>query len=81
MRSVLARIRQRWQVEATGIKMGEITFIKDGYASVIHDDGTITTTALDRCDQCLEWQTTSGGLSIRDYGQEVIMWLCAKCRA
>jgi hypothetical protein len=61
--------------------MGEITFIKDGYASVIHDDGTITTTALDRCDQCLEWQSTSGGLSVRDYGQEVTVWLCSTCRA
>jgi hypothetical protein len=61
--------------------MGEITFIKDGYASVIHDDGTITTTALDRCDHCLEWQTQSGGLKIRDYGQEILIWLCAECRA
>jgi hypothetical protein len=61
--------------------MSEITFIKDGYASVIHDDGSITTTALDRCDQCNEWQTASGGLTVRDYGQEVILWLCVKCRA
>jgi hypothetical protein len=67
--------------DSDGAVMGEITFIKDGYASVIHDDGSITTTALDRCDQCLEWQATSGGLQIRDYGQEVLMWLCASCRA
>ena len=70
-----------WSMEATGVIMGEITFIKDGYASVIHDDGNITTTALDRCDQCLEWQAQSGGLAIRDHGQEVLVWLCAKCRA
>jgi hypothetical protein len=61
--------------------MGEITFIKDGYASVIHDDGSITTTALDRCDQCLEWQPQSGGLALRNVGQEVVIWLCAECRA
>jgi hypothetical protein len=66
-------------MEATNL-MGEITFIKDGYASVIHDDGSITTTALDRCDECLEWQTTSGGLTIRDHGQEIVIWVCAKCR-
>jgi hypothetical protein len=66
-------------MEASSL-MGEITFIKDGYASVIHDDGTITTTALDRCDECLEWQTNAGGLTIRDHGQEVVIWVCAKCR-
>lgn len=81
MHTLLARLGQRWQVEATGITMGEITFIKDGYATVIHDNGDMTVTALDRCDQCLQWQTTSGGLQIRDYGQEVTMWLCAECRA
>jgi hypothetical protein len=68
-------------MEATGVIMGEITFIKDGYASVIHDDGTITTTALDRCDQCLDWQPQSGGLSLKDMGGEVVIWVCAKCRA
>ena len=61
--------------------MGELTFIKDGYASVIHDDGTITTTALERCDQCLEWQTKSGGLELRDHVGESVIWLCATCRA
>jgi hypothetical protein len=66
-------------MEASSL-MGEITFIKDGHASVIHDDGTITTTALDRCDECLEWQTSAGGLTIRDHGQEVVIWVCAKCR-
>lgn len=60
--------------------MSEITFIKDGYATVIHDDGSVTVTALDRCDQCLEWQTTSRGLTIRDYAGEPVIWVCAKCR-
>ena len=68
-------------MEATGLIMGEITFIKDGYSTVIHDDGSITTTALDKCDQCGQWQSKSGGLQIRDYGQEVLIWLCAECRA
>ena len=81
MPALLARAWLRRQVEATGINMGELTFIKDGYSTVIHDDGSTTTTALDRCDQCLEWQTKSGGLQIRDYGQEVLIWLCAECRA
>jgi hypothetical protein len=79
VRASLVRFNVRRTMEATSL-MGEITFIKDGYASVIHDDGTITTTALDRCDECLEWQTTAGGLTIRDHGQEVVIWVCAKCR-
>ncbi len=61
--------------------MGEITFIKNGYSTVIKTDGSITTTALDQCDQCLNWVTESGGLKIRDVGQEVVLWLCAECRA
>ena len=61
--------------------MGEITFIKDGYASVIHDDGTITTTALDRCDNCLEWQPKAGGLELHEVGGGVVIWVCVKCRA
>ena len=60
--------------------MGEITFIKDGHATVIHDDGSVTTTALDRCDQCLQWTKPGAGLTIRDYAQEVVIWLCAECR-
>ena len=79
MRASLVRTDLRRTMEASSL-MGEITFIKDGYASVIHDDGSITITALDRCDECLEWQTTAGGLTIRDHGQEVVIWVCAKCR-
>ena len=81
MPAILARATKHGQMGSSGINMGELTFIKDGYSTVIHDDGSITTTALDRCDQCLEWQSTSGGLQIRDYGQEVLIWLCAECRA
>ncbi len=77
--AIVVRLNFRRSMEATSL-MGEITFIKDGHASVIHDDGTITTTALDRCDECLEWQATAGSLKIRDHGQEIVIWLCAKCR-
>jgi hypothetical protein len=61
--------------------MGEITFIKDGYATTIHDNGDMTVTALDRCDQCHQWSSQTDGLQVRDVGQEVVIWLCAECRA
>jgi hypothetical protein len=61
--------------------MGEITFIKDGYATTIHDNGDMTVITMDQCDQCLEWVSSNGGLKVRDVGQEVVVWLCANCRA
>lgn len=61
--------------------MGALTFIKDGFATTIHEDGDITVVKMDRCDQCLEWVPASEGLQIRDVGQEVVIWLCTQCRA
>ena len=61
--------------------MGVITFIKDGYATTIHDNGDMTVVAIDQCDQCHNWVSSDGGLKVRDVGQEVVIWLCADCRA
>lgn len=61
--------------------MGDLTFIKDGYATTIYANGDITTVAMDKCDQCGEWVSSSGGLKVRDVGQEIVIWLCADCRA
>jgi hypothetical protein len=68
-------------MEAAGIEMGELTFIKGGLATTIHDDGSTTVTQLDKCDYCGEWVSKEGGLTIRDVGLEVVTWLCAECRA
>jgi hypothetical protein len=61
--------------------MGEITFIKNGISTTIHDDGSTSSTRVDKCDYCDEWVGTLGGLTIRDIGNEVLTWLCAQCRA
>ncbi len=61
--------------------MGEITFIKDGYATTIHDNGDVTIVASYQCDQCHKWDTALGGFNVRDVSGEVVMWLCAQCRA
>ena len=68
-------------MEASGIDMGELTFIKGGLATTIHDDGSTTVTELDKCDYCGDWVSKLGGLTIRDVGLEVVTWLCAECRA
>ena len=69
------------RLEASGIDMGELTFIKGGLATTIHDDGSTSVTELDKCDYCGEWVSKLGGLTIRDVGLEVVTWLCAECRA
>jgi hypothetical protein len=68
-------------MEAAGIEMGELTFIKDGVATTIHDNGDMTVVNAKRCDQCDQWQTALGGFSYRDVSGEVVIWLCAQCRA
>ena len=61
--------------------MGELTFIKDGLATTIHDNGDMTVVAAKQCDECYEWRTELGGFSYRDVSGEVVLWLCAQCRA
>ena len=61
--------------------MSELTFIKDGLATTIHDDGEITVVRAQQCDQCYEWHTALGGFNVRDVSGEVVLWLCAQCRA
>jgi len=64
-----------------GATMGELTFIKDGVATTIHDNGDLTILDVAQCDQCNKWITTMGGWSVRDHTGEVVMWLCVECRA
>ena len=61
--------------------MSELTFIKDGVAITIHDNGDMTVVAAQQCDECFEWHTTLGGLPVGDVSGEVVLWLCAQCRA
>jgi hypothetical protein len=68
-------------MEAAGIDVGELTFIKDGLATTIHDNGDMTVIAAKQCDQCYEWHTALGGFNVRDVSGEVVLWLCAQCRA
>ena len=61
--------------------MGELTFIREGIATTIHDNGEVTVLAAKQCDQCFEMRTELGGFSYRDVAGEVVLWLCALCRA
>ena len=68
-------------MEASGVIMGDLIFIKDGYATTIHQDGDITITKSDKCDVCLKETSVLGGRSVRDLAGEIIQWMCAECRA
>lgn len=61
--------------------MGDLTFIKDGYATTMHSNGDVTVVAAQYCDVCFTWQTALGGRQVRDLTGEVIMWMCSGCRA
>jgi hypothetical protein len=80
MSAVLARARIRWQMEASGITMGDLTFIKDGVSTTIHNNGDVTILKVILCDECEKYVTPLGGWFVRDYSGEVVMWLCAECR-
>ena len=81
MPTLLAGTRIRWQMEASGIDMGELTFIKDGVSTTIHDNGEVTVLKVILCDECEKYVTPLGGWPVRDHTGEVVMWLCAECRS
>jgi hypothetical protein len=68
-------------MEASGVIMGDLIFIKDGYATTIHADGAVTITQSDTCDVCLKKVSVVGGRTVRDSAGEIIQWMCAECRA
>jgi len=80
MRSELACYDLIRTMEASNL-MGDLIFIKDGYATTIHADGAVTITQSDTCDVCLKKVSVEGGRTVRDSAGEIIQWMCAECRA
>ncbi len=80
MRPELARHDLIRTMEKSNL-MGDLIFIKDGYATTIHADGAITITQSDTCDVCLKKVSVVGGRTVRDSAGEVIQWMCSECRA
>ena len=60
--------------------MGEMTFIKNGVATTIHDNGDISSSPAERCDGCHELKVSEFGLGVRDVSGMVVLWLCEDCR-
>lgn len=80
MHANVARNDLIWSMEAAGLVMGDLIFIKDGYATTIHADGDITITKSDKCDVCFKEVSVVGGRAVRDIGGEIIQWQCSSCR-
>ncbi len=60
--------------------MGEMTFIKQGIATTIHDNGDVTSQVAVRCDGCEKETNPDNGLTVTNSGGEVVLWLCEVCK-
>ena len=60
--------------------MGEMTFIRDGIATTIYENGDVTSRVTARCDGCEKESSPDNGLSVTDTGGEVVLWLCEVCK-
>jgi hypothetical protein len=60
--------------------MGEMTFIKNGIATKIYDNGDISSAPAQRCDGCQELKSGDFGFKVIDISGTVILWLCEDCR-
>lgn len=60
--------------------MGEMTFIKNGVATTIHENGDVSSSPAERCDGCHELKMGDFGFSVRDVSGMVVLWLCEDCR-
>ena len=59
--------------------MGEMTFIKNGVATTIHDNGDVSSAPAERCDKCNELKSGDFGFKVIDISGTVILWLCKEC--
>jgi hypothetical protein len=60
--------------------MGEMTFIKNGVATTIHDNGDISSSPAERCDGCDQLKVSEFGFGVLDISGATILWLCQDCR-
>jgi hypothetical protein len=60
--------------------MGEMTFIKHGIATTIHDNGDVSSAPAELCDGCNELKSGDFGFKVIDISGIVVLWLCKKCR-
>ena len=83
MFSALVRLSQRWQVEATGLKMSdliEIIYPQSMTAKLLQNGEVIAEYKVEQCDSCAKVKKLDPFGYTKGQGGEKLTWLCGECR-
>jgi hypothetical protein len=83
VRSSLVRSSQRWQVEATGLKMSdliEIIYPQSMTAKLLQNGEVIAEYKIEQCDSCEKLKKLDAFGYTKGQGGEKLTWLCGDCR-
>ncbi len=83
MRAALVRLSQRWQVEATGLKMSdliEIIYPQSMTAKLLQNGEVIAEYKVEQCDICAKVKKLDPFGYTKGQGGEKLTWLCGDCR-
>jgi hypothetical protein len=81
--SALVRLSQRWQVEATGVKMSdliEIIYPQSMTAKLLQNGEVIAEYKVEQCDSCAKVKKLDAFGYTKGQGGEKLTWLCGDCR-
>ena len=81
--SALVRLSQRWQVEATGLKMSdliEIIYPQSMTAKLLQNGEVIAEYKIEQCDSCAKLKKLDAFGYTKGQGGEKLTWLCGDCR-
>ena len=83
MRAAMVRISQRWQVEATGLKMSdyvEILYPQEMKAKLFQNGEVIAEYQIEQCDSCEKLVKFDKFGYTKGQAGEKLIWLCGLCR-
>ncbi len=83
MFAALVRLSQRWQVEATGLKMSdliEIIYPQSMTAKLLQNGEVIAEYKIEQCDSCSKLKKLDAFGYTKGQGGEKLTWLCGDCR-
>jgi len=81
--AALVRLSQRWQVEATGLKMSdymEILYPQSMTAKLLQNGEVIAEYKIEQCDSCEKLVKLDKLGYTKGQGGEKLIWLCGLCR-
>jgi hypothetical protein len=81
--AALVRLSQRWQVEATGLKMSdymEILYPQSMTAKLLQNGEVIAEYKIEQCDSCAKLKKLDAFGYTKGQAREKLIWLCGDCR-